>query len=516
MDEEKYIEEEEIEEKEAKGTLAKKITLMGLILMIFSSIFGWNNSLTAFYQMGYSSILWYLFAAVFFFIPAALMFAEYGASFKAAKGGIFSWLRGSIGEKLAFIGTFIWLSAWVVWLVSSSQYFLVALSTMLFGHDTTAAWHLFGLSSDMTLAVLEVAFLTLVTFISVHGVDRIVKVTSVAGFFTLGIPVAFTIVSLVILFMHHGVLAEPFTVTNLVTSPNPNFMTSIAVVSFIVYALFAYGGMETMSGVIDNVDNPSKTFPRGVLMGAGIMMVLYVLVIFICGISTNWAAVLGNDNVNLANVEYVVINNLGLEIGKGLGLSLAASELLGRIFSHITAFCDVFGGIGAAFVMSYSPIKSFVGGCDSRVLPKKLTALNKHGMPAFAMWCQVIFVSVIILFIASGGAAADEFYTILMDMMNVGSSTPYLFLIGAFPFFKMKKDLDRPFVFYKNMTVTWLVSGIVWLVVAVGIIFTIIEPIRTGDYMTSFWTAFGPVFFGFVAWGFYTWKEHTHVLDEEK
>lgn len=67
----------------------KKITLIGLILMIFSSIYGYSNSLTAFYQMGYSSIIWYVLTAVLFFLPSALMFAEYGASFKAAKGGIF-------------------------------------------------------------------------------------------------------------------------------------------------------------------------------------------------------------------------------------------------------------------------------------------------------------------------------------------------------------------------------------------------------------------------------------------
>lgn len=92
----------------------KKITLVGLILMIFSSIYGYSNSLTAFYQMGYASIIWYVLTAVLFFLPSALMFAEYGASFKAAKGGIFSWLRGSIGEKPAFVGTFIWLAAWVI------------------------------------------------------------------------------------------------------------------------------------------------------------------------------------------------------------------------------------------------------------------------------------------------------------------------------------------------------------------------------------------------------------------
>lgn len=79
-----------------------KIKLGALVLMIFSSIFGFSNSLTAFYQMGYASIIWYIVTAVLFFLPSALMFAEYGASFKAARGGIFSWLRGSIGEKPAF------------------------------------------------------------------------------------------------------------------------------------------------------------------------------------------------------------------------------------------------------------------------------------------------------------------------------------------------------------------------------------------------------------------------------
>ena len=124
-----------------------KIRLGSLVLMIFSSIFGFSNSLTAFYQMGYASIIWYIVSAILFFLPSALIFAEYGAAFKGIKGGIFSWLEGSTNEKVAFIGTFIWLSAWVVWLVSSTQFFLVSVSTAMFGHDTTQSWYLGPLTS---------------------------------------------------------------------------------------------------------------------------------------------------------------------------------------------------------------------------------------------------------------------------------------------------------------------------------------------------------------------------------
>ena len=119
--------------------------------------------------------------------------------------------------------------------------------------------------------------------------------------------------------------------------------------------------------------------------------------------------------------------------------------------------------------MVYSPIKSFIEGCDPRLLPKKLVQLNKHNMPERSMWLQAIIVSVIILFISFGGNAASQFYTILMDMMNVSSSAPYLFLIAAYPFFKAKKDLDRPFVFIegkKKYGQRQLLSGWLWLLVS--------------------------------------------------
>jgi amino acid transporter len=84
------------------STKTTKIKTGSLVLMIFSAIFGFSNSLTAYYQMGYASIIWYVITAIAFFLPSALIFAEYGAAFKGVKGGIFSWLEASTNEKNRF------------------------------------------------------------------------------------------------------------------------------------------------------------------------------------------------------------------------------------------------------------------------------------------------------------------------------------------------------------------------------------------------------------------------------
>ncbi len=68
----------------------KKMSLIGLILMIFTSVFGFANSPSAFYLMGYSAMPFYLFSALFFFIPFALMMAEMGSAYRREEGGIYS------------------------------------------------------------------------------------------------------------------------------------------------------------------------------------------------------------------------------------------------------------------------------------------------------------------------------------------------------------------------------------------------------------------------------------------
>ncbi len=69
--------------------------------MIFTSVFGFANSPSAYYLMGYSAIPFYIFSALLFFIPFALMMAEMGAAYRKEEGGIYSWMNNSVGPRFA-------------------------------------------------------------------------------------------------------------------------------------------------------------------------------------------------------------------------------------------------------------------------------------------------------------------------------------------------------------------------------------------------------------------------------
>ncbi|EKK20952.1 glutamate/gamma-aminobutyrate family transporter YjeM [Fructilactobacillus florum] len=483
----------------------KKMSTKSLVLMILSSIFGFANVTVAYDQMGYASIIWYVFAAVIFFLPSSLMFAEYGSALSSAKGGIYSWLKESIGERLAFIGTFIWLSAWIIWMIAVASKVWIPVSNIFFGTDKTTTWHLFGIFSPMqTIGILGIIWVIVITFISTRGFQQITKIASIGGFFSIGLPVLFVILSSVVLVLNHGQLAEPVRSTAVfIKSPNPLFASPIAIMSFVVYAIFAYGGMESMGGVVDKVAHPKQNFPRGIIIGGIIMALLYSVTIFFVGVTANWQQLLGGNHVNLGNITYVLINNLGYQLALALGASTQVALITGQWFARYAGISMFIAYIGSFFVLSYSPIKSFIEGSDPKLWPKRVTKLNQQQMPSFAMWLQAIIVSVIIFLITFSGSGAQKFYLILTDMANISSTFPYLFLIGAFPFFKKLTNIDRPFVFYKNKYFTNFVVSIIMVVLILGIGFTAVEPLMEHDYQTAFWTIFGPLFFGLVGWIMY-------------
>ena len=78
-------------------------------------------------------------------------------------------------------------------------------------------------------------------------------------------------------------------------------------------------------------------------------------------------------------------------------------------------------------------------------------------------------------------------FNVLTSMSNVASTLPYLFLVGAFPYFKKRNNLERPFEAFHSRRM--MNNG-----------FTIIQPFITKDWVVATATIAGPLLFGSFAW----------------
>lgn len=477
----------------------KKLTLITLILMIFTSVFGFANMPRSYYLMGYGAIPWFIFGAITFFIPYAFMMAEYGAAFKDEKGGIYSWMKKSVGPKYAFVGIFMWYASYIIWMINICSTIWIPLSNTIFGVDTTSKWNLFGLSSTATLGILGVCWVIAVFFISRRGMSKITKITSVGGIAVTLLNVVLIIGAIIVVILNKGQLAEPITSTmSFVNSPNPAYQSISSMLSFLVFAIFAFGGIEAVGGLVDQTENAEKTFPKGVAIAAIVISVGYSLGIFLVGIFTNWSSVLSGEEVNMANVAYVVMNNLGFELGNAMGFSNGVAVQMGNWLARFVGLSMFLALSGAFFTLSYSPLKQLIEGTPEKYWPGKMGKIENN-MPINAMKIQTIIVAAMVFLISIGGKSAQAFFEMLVLMTNVAMTIPYLFLAIAYISFKKKDDIYKPFVVFKNKSLAMIIAVIVTASVGFANIFTIIEPALKGNYMSTIAMIAGPIIFTIVA-----------------
>mgnify|MGYP003291355259 CR=1 FL=1 len=116
---------------------------------------------------GLSSAFYYLFAAVVFLIPTALVAAELAAMFSDKQGGVFRWVGEAFGPRTGF------LAIWLQWIESTIWYPTV----LTFGAVSLA---FIGLNdaSDAALAsnkvftlVIVLAIYWIATFIAMKGLS---------------------------------------------------------------------------------------------------------------------------------------------------------------------------------------------------------------------------------------------------------------------------------------------------------------------------------------------------------
>jgi amino acid transporter len=466
--------------------------------MIFTSVFGFTNIPRSFYLMGYSAIPWYIISAFTFFIPFAFMMAEFGTAFKKEKGGIYSWMEKSVGPKYAFIGTFMWYASYVVWMVNICSSIWIPLSNSLFGADMTRTWSIFGLKATQTLGLMGIIWMIVVTYVATKGLGKITKVTSVGGTAVALLNIALLVGSLIVLAANGGHFAQAVSSQAWTVSPSPKYQSPIAVLSFLVFALFAYGGIEVVGGLVDQTEKPEKTFPKGVAFSAAVISICYSAEIFLVGIFTNWQQVLSSKHVNMANVGYIVMQNLGYQIGHSLGYADATALTMGAWAARFVGLSMFLALTGAFFTLCYAPLKQIIEGTPAKLWPGKMGEV-KDGMPLNAMWIQCGVVVAFILLVTFGGQGASAFFNKLVLMTNVAMTLPYMFLSGAFAPFKKKTQIAKPFEVYKSYKGAVIASIVVTFTVGFANFFTIIQPAFDGDWDTTIWSIVGPAFFSVVA-----------------
>lgn len=476
----------------------KQLTAIPLALMCLTSVFMFTNIPRGFFLMGYSAIPWYVLSAITFFVPFAFMIAEYGAAFKDKKGGIYSWMEAILGAKYAFITIIMWYVGWLIWVILTCSSIWVHVSTIIFGKDTTSNWSILGLSAGQTIGILAILFAIGLTFVATKGLDKIIKVTSIGGLSVAFINIVAFLGAIIALISHHGEIAQPITMQAFIQSPNSNYLSFVSVISFVAFSIVAYGGIEVVGGVSDQTENPEKTFPKGVLIGAAFIAIGYAVGIFAVGMYTNWNAILSGKNINMVNSSIVVMINLGYYIGVGFGMNQASALVLGAWVGRLVALSMFLTYIGALVTVSYSPIKQIIEGTPKEMWPGKIGQVD-DGIPKNAMWAQCIIMVIFLALISFGGQGANAFFNKLVIMTNVAMTLPYMFITFAFPKFKKDKSIKKPFEIYKTYK-----SSLIWAIVSTFTVgfanfFLIIQPATVGDISTTIWTIVGPVIFAIMS-----------------
>ncbi|MEG2758772.1 MAG: amino acid permease, partial [Rikenellaceae bacterium] len=96
-----------------KSTVAK-LSVMTLAIMNVAAVVSLRG-LSAEATYGVTSAFYYLFAAIVFLIPTALIAAELASMFSDKQGGVFRWVGEAMGKRFGFLAIFLqWIES-TIW-----------------------------------------------------------------------------------------------------------------------------------------------------------------------------------------------------------------------------------------------------------------------------------------------------------------------------------------------------------------------------------------------------------------
>ena len=403
---------------------------------------------------GLSSAFYYLFAAIVFLIPTSMIAAELAAMFSDKQGGVFRWVGEAFGPRTGF------LAIWLQWIESTIWY-----PTVLTFGAVSIAFIGMNDASDAVLAsnriftlVTVLAIYWIATIIALKGLDWVGKISKWGGMIGTIIPAGLIIVLGIVYLATGG---------HNYMDMSQGFFPDLAKLDNLVLAssiFLFYAGMEMMGVHVMEVENPSRNYPKAIIIGSLATVCIFVLGTFALGV------IIPAKDINLTQSLLIGFDNYF----KHFHMSWAGP---------VIAVALMFGVLASVLTWVAGPSKGIFTVGKAGYLPPFFQKTNQQGVQRNILLVQGGIVTLLsLLFVVM--PSVQSFYQILSQLTILLYLIMYMLMFAAAIALRYKmKDAPRPFRIGKGNTLMWIMGAVGFCGSLLAFILSFIPPgqIQTGS-----------------------------------
>lgn len=391
-----------MENAQSSPQLVRALKLRDLVLFNLVAVLGLRHLGTT-AKFGPGSLLMWLIAAIFFFIPQGLAVIELSSRFPK-EGGIYFWTKRALGEGHGF------LCGWCYW-ISNVLYYpnllisAAVIATFIFGEGGSGLSDRWAYVLPVTLGALWLAVAINIVGL---GAGKWLQNAGGVGSYVPGF--------ILILLGVYGAMTRPAANVLNATTLTPD-LSNLPALNLLASIAFAFAGLELASTMGDEVENPRRNLPRAIFISAPLIAIVYII---------GTAAVLWW----LPNKDVNVVSGFLQAIKAGADNLSPALRWIPPLCAALYTLGNI-GGVGAWLI---GPARvAFVIGLD-RYFPKAFGAVHpRWHTPYVAILVQATLATVFLLLSVLGrGTSVEEVYLILLDTQILIYFIPYLYLFIVF------------------------------------------------------------------------------------
>ena len=394
---------------------------------------------------GTSSISLWVIAAVFFFVPTAMVINELSSRFPE-EGGLYVWAKEAFGDFHGFV------AGWNYW-IYTVFYFpgLLLASAAMSAYIIGEGGGTLAQSRTFLLPV-SLVYLLVAVILNLIGLN-IGKWLQNAGGVSTYVPLLILAGIAGILWLRHGSVT-PISWANILPVWNwdtVNFWSQIA---------FAFTGLELVSTMSAEIRDPRRTLPRAVFAAGALIALMYIVGTVSVLVLVQAPEVSATSGVFHAITAGAIVLKIGF-----VGILAAILVTVGNA-----------GGVGST-VAGIARVP-FVVGID-QYLPKAFGKIHPRWKTPYVSIIVQAVVSGAILLISQISETARGAYQGLVDVAIILYFIPFLYMYAAAIKLAGRKDrLENPqaVLIPGGKPGVWIASGIAFAVTLLSIIVSLLPP----------------------------------------